>query len=108
MLTTLKWPVAEKEKREARPGTGRAERAECVCIVERSIEGTAVASIGTALPVVHCDLGVAGNGKNDASRTLITTENTIFKVRETAKNDSLQDANHDRKTRFLRCQKRQK
>ena len=64
MPTTLKWPVAEKEESEARPGTGRAERAGNVCMVERSIAG---AALGTAFTVVHCDLGVARNDKNDAS-----------------------------------------
>ena len=85
MLTTLKGPVAEKEESEARPGTGRAERAGSVCKVERSIEGAAEAPIGTAFPVVRCDFGVARNGKNDPSRTLITTGNTILGSPETAK-----------------------
>ena len=87
MLTTLKGPVAEKEESEARPGTGRAERAGSVCKVERSIEGAAEAPIGTAFPVVRCDFGVARNGKNDPSRTLITTGKHDFGVARNGKND---------------------
>ena len=47
VFTVFKGFVPEKEESEARPGTGRAERAGRDCRLKRSISGSAQASFGT-------------------------------------------------------------